>query len=117
MSTARTTIASLNKEIITESDAYLYLEGLGWGDLPRCAHCDGTEVRLIPPANGVSRKSAGGTMSERRVWKCGECKRQFSVLTGAMMLATKMPVRTWVMVIFEMCSAKNGISARAVERK
>jgi transposase-like protein len=113
----RTTIASLSREIATESDAYRHLEGLRWGDTPVCAHCDGTDVYLIPPANGVSRKTAGGTMSERRVWKCRSCKKQFSVLTGTMMHATKIPVRTWVLVIFDMIAAKNGISAREVERK
>jgi hypothetical protein len=34
-----------------------------------------------------------------------------------MMHATKIPVRTWCLVIFEMCAFKNGVSAREVERK
>jgi len=113
----RTTIATLSREILTESDAYRHLESLRWGHTPTCAHCDGTDAYLIPPANGVSRKTAGGTMSERRVWKCRSCRKQFSVLTNTMMHATKIPVRTWVLVIFDMISAKNGISAREVERK
>lgn len=114
---AKTTIASLSQQIVTEADAYLHLEGLRWGDVPRCAHCESTEVHLIPPTNGVSRKTAAGTMSERWVWRCHSCRKQFSVLTGTMMHATKIPVRTWVLVIFDMCCAKNGISAREVERK
>jgi ISXO2-like transposase domain len=56
-------------------------------------------------------------MSERRVWKCRPCKKQFSVLTGTIMHATKIPVRTWVLVLFDMCTAKNGISAREIERR
>src|ERR1700722_9568591 len=99
---AKTTIASLSKQIVTEADAYRHLEGLRWGDTPRCSHCAGTDVYLIPPANGVSRRTAAGTMSKRRVWRCRDCKRQFSVLTGTMMHATKVPVRTWVLVIFDM---------------
>jgi len=114
---ARTTIASLSAQILTEADAYRHLEGLRWGDVPRCAHCAGTDVHLIPPANGVSRKTAAGTMSERRVWKCRDCAKQFSVLTGTMMHATKVPVRTWILVIFDMMADKNGMSAREVERK
>ena len=113
----KTTIASLSQEIVTESDAYRHLEHLRWGDTPVCAHCEAIDVYLIPPANGVSRKTAGGTMSERRVWKCRVCRKQFSVLTNTMMHATKVPVRTWVLVIFDMITAKNGISAREVERK
>lgn len=117
MSTARTTSASLSKQIVTEADAYLHLESMRWGQTPRCSHCAGTDVRLIPPANGVSRKTAKGKLSERRVWKCADCRRQFSVLTGTIMHATKIPVRTWVLVLFDMCSSKNGTSAREVERK
>ncbi len=113
----RVTIASLSREIVTEADAYRHLETLRWGDTPECAHCGSTTVRLIPPANGISRKTASGSMSERRVWKCSECRKQFSVITGTMMHATKVPVRTWLLVIFDMISAKNGIAAREVERK
>lgn len=115
---AKTTTASLSREVLTEADAYRLLETLRWGETPRCPFCQGTEdVYLIVPENGVSRRSAAGTMSERRVWKCRECRKQFSVLTGTIMHATKIPVRTWVLVLFDMCAAKNGISAREVERR
>jgi len=113
----KTNIASLSRQIVTEADAYRHLESLRWGATAVCAHCGGLDVYLIPPANGVSRRTAGGTMSERRVWKCRSCRKQFSVLTNTMMHATKVPVRTWVLVIFDMIAAKNGISAREVERK
>jgi transposase-like protein len=75
------------------------------------------DVHYIAPTNGLSRATAGGSQSERRVWKCQPCRKQFSVLTGTMMHATKIPVRIWVMVIFEMCSSKNGVAAREIERK
>lgn len=113
----KTTIASLSREIHTESDAYLYLENLRWHGTPVCPKCASTDVHYVEPSNGVSRTTAGGSQSERRVWKCQPCRKQFSVLTGTMMHATKIPVRTWVMVIFEMCSSKNGVAAREIERK
>ena len=109
-------MASLSREVTSEADAYRYLENLRWGSNPRCAHCASENVRLIPPTNGVSRKSAGGTMSERRVWKCAECRKQFSVITNMMMHATEAPVRTWLLVILDMISDKNGTAAREVER-
>ena len=86
------------------------------GQTPRCSHCAGTDVYLIPPERDQP-EDGKGSMSERRVWRCRDCRKQFSVLTGTIMHATKIPVRTWVLVIFDMCSAKNGISAREVERK
>ena len=33
------------------------------------------------------------------------------------MHATKIAVRTWVLVMFDMCASKNGVSAREVERR
>lgn len=115
--TVKTNTATLSARIISEADAYLYLEDLRWGDTPTCAHCQSANVRLIPPANGVSRKTAGGTMSQRRVWKCKTCRKQFSVLTNTVMHATKIPVRTWVLVFFDMVASKNGISACEIERR
>jgi transposase-like protein len=111
------TVASLSQQIVTEADAYIYMEDLRWADGPRCAHCDEIDVYLIVPTNGTSRKTAGGNMSERRVWKCRRCRKQFSVLTGTIMHASKIPVRTWVLVMFDMRASKNGISAREVGRQ
>jgi transposase-like protein len=99
----RTTLASLSLEIKTEADAYSYLENLRWNGTPVCPKCATTDVRYVEPSNGVSRTTA--------------CKKQFSVLTGTIMHATKIPVRIWVMVMFEMCSSKNGVAAREIERK
>ena len=51
------------------------------------------------------------------MWQCRPCRKQFSVLTNTVMHGTKVPVRTWLMVLFEMCASKNGVSARELERK
>lgn len=112
-----TTIAALSSEIQSEADAYAYFERLRWGSTPICAHCDSENVYLIVPENGISRKTRTGAASERRVWRCRDCKKQFSVLTNTVMHGTRIPVRTWAMVTFEMCASKNGVAAREVERK
>jgi transposase-like protein len=115
---SKTNILRLAEQIPDEGAAYEYLEGLRWNGSPVCPHC-GNEDRcyFLNPANGKSRKTRTGAQSERRLWKCGTCRRQFSVLTDTVMHGTKIPVRTWVFVIFEMCSSKNGVSAREIERK
>jgi transposase-like protein len=112
------TIPQLIDRLRTEADAYLFLEELRWGDgETECPHCGNLGASYIAPSNGHSRKTRTGAMSERRVWRCLSCRRQFSVLTGTVMHGTKIPVRTWVLVIFEMCASKNGIAAREIERK
>lgn len=105
--------------IKSEADAYLLLEKLRWDGAPEaCPKC-GTEGRcyFLNPANGASRTTRTGSVSERRVWKCGHCKKQFSVLTDTIFHGTKISIKTWLMVIFEMCSSKNSVSAHEIARK
>ena len=104
----------------TESDAYQFLERLRWGEEgpSQCPHCESDKgAWYLEPKNPEGRKSKGGSAarSQRRVWKCKEsaCRRQFSVLTNTVMHATKMPVRSWVGAVFDLC-ASNGTSAREI---
>jgi transposase-like protein len=111
-------VLELADKLRTEADAYRYLEQLRWGDQPICPHCGSVDKHyFLTPKNGTSRKTRTGAASERRVWKCGACRKQFSVLTGTIFHGTKIPVRIWCFLVFEMAASKNGISAREVERK
>src|SRR3954453_8587974 len=112
-------IPALAKRIVTEADAYLFLEDLRWDGKPVCPHCGESERKpyFLKPRNGSTGKTTRGTASERRVWKCASCRKQFSVLTGTIFHGSHIPVRTWLFVVFEMCASKNGVSAREVERK
>jgi transposase-like protein len=114
---AKITLPWLMDRITDEPSAYLFLEQMRWGDNAFCPHCHSTNVRYIRPLDGTSRKTRTGATSKRRVWKCRDCKKQFSVLTGTVFHGTKISIRTWVFVVFEMCASKNGVSAREIERK
>ena len=114
---AKITLPWLMGRITDEPSAYLFLEQMRWGDNPYCPHCHSTNVRFIRPLDGASRKTRTGSMSKRRVWKCRDCTKQFSVLTGTVFHGTKISIRTWVFVVFEMCASKNGVAAREIERK
>jgi transposase-like protein len=111
------TVTALAERVQTEADAYCFLEELRWPEGPSCPHCGNDGADYIAPANGHSRRTRTGAMSERRVWRCCSCRKQFSVLTGTVLHGTKIAVRKWVFVIFEMCASKNGVSAREIERK
>ena len=111
-------VLKLADQLRTEADAYKYLEELRWGDRPVCPHCGSVRTPyFLTPENGASRKTRTGSASQRRVWKCADCRKQFSVLTGTIFHGTKIEIRKWVLVIFEMASSKNGVSAREIERK
>lgn len=111
------TVNSLTQCLVTEADAWAYLEELRWPTGAKCPRCKGTDVYLQIPRNGRSRTRASGHDTERRSWQCRTCRRQFSATVGTMMHGTKIPLRTWILVIFEMVSSKNGVAALEIQRK
>ncbi|HEX3907046.1 MAG TPA: IS1595 family transposase, partial [Mycobacteriales bacterium] len=126
MSKQEFSIPALMGRLGSEADAYKLLEELRWGFDPKsdapCPHCGVIGGHyFLTPANGTDRKTRmtteNGKTSQRRVWKCHACRKQFSVLTGTIFHGSKISVRTWVLVILEMCASKNGVSAREIERK
>ena len=114
-------IPALANQITTEADAYKLLESLRWetGKPDACPLCGSMKgFYFLAPKDGTTgRKTRTGSNSQRRVWKCAECRKQFSVLTGTIFHGTKIPLRTWLFVVLEMCASKNGVSAREIERK
>jgi transposase-like protein len=110
-------LSEIRKRVDGEASAYLLLEELRWPNGPVCPHCGNRKAYFLKPANGVSRPSGPNRkLSQRRVWKCSKCRKQFSVLTGTIFHGTKVSIEIWLMVMVQMCSAKNGISAREIER-
>lgn len=108
-------ILTLSERLPDEAAAYEYLETLRWNGSPVCPHCDSDRCYFLAPR--APRTTSTGATTQRRLWKCGACRMKFSVLTGTVMHGTKIPVRTWVFVLFEMAASKNGIAAREIERK
>jgi transposase-like protein len=112
------TVTELANKIQTEADAYLFMEKMRWPHGVVCPHCGSIAAHyFLTPANRESRKTRTGAMSYRRVWKCRDCRKQFSVITGTVMHGTKASLRIWLMVIFEMAANKNGIAAFEIQRK
>jgi transposase-like protein len=113
-------IPKLATMLTTEADAYLFLEKLRWtdGTPDACPHCESTrKFYFLAPANGTDRTTSTGAATQRRVWKCAACRKKFSVLTGTPMHGTKISIRTWVLVTFEVVSSKNSVSAWEISRK
>ncbi len=112
------TLAELRKRVGDDEEAaYALLEELRWPTGPICAHCGHDKSYFLTPKNAAGRRTGpGGKRSVRRVWKCAKCRKQFSVLTNTIFHGTKIPLADWLQVMVLVSSAKNGISAREVER-
>ena len=112
------TVIELADRLRDEASAYKFVEELRWPDgVAVCPHCGNEGATYIEPTNGKSRATRTGAQSQRRVWRCLSCRKQFSVITGTVMHGTKVPLRVWVLCFFEMASSKNGVAAREIERK
>lgn len=102
---------------LTEADARAMLERIRWPDGPRCPFpdCGGAEAYRIEVK--ASTRKNGKPVGPRHLFRCKACKRQFSVTKGTIFEDSKIPLRTWIMVMYRMCSSKKGVSAHQIHRE
>ncbi len=55
--------------------------------------------------------------SSTGLYKCGDCRQQFTVTVGTVMHRSKIGLHKWVLAFHLMCSSKKGISALQLQRK
>lgn len=94
---------------ITEDEARQLLERIRWGNRGAvCPFCGcATAYKITPKENSSTRKG---------VWKCKDCRKQFTVTVGTIFHKTKIPLKKWLLAIFLMCSSKKGISSHQLHR-
>ncbi len=83
-----------------------YLEAVRWPKGPICPHCGvvGTHYKL----NGDAQRDG--------LWKCADCREQFTVTVGTVFERSKIPLHKWVMLTEIMCASKKGVSSKQIER-
>lgn len=89
-----------------EDKAREYLESIRWPDGPVCPHCG--EAEKIYRLNGKSHRKG--------LYKCGSCRKQFTVTVGTLFERSKVPLHKWLMAAYLLCSSKKGISAHQLHR-
>ena len=102
---------------LTESDARAMLERIRWPNGVHCIHadCGGAEVYRIETK--AKTLPSGRYVGARHLFKCKACRRQFSVTKGTIFEDSKIPLRTWILVMYRMCSSKKGVSAHQIHRE
>jgi transposase-like protein len=108
-------LTSLAKHFSDEGAAYQLVEAIRWPDGPVCPHC-GTINHAYYIAPRHPRTTRIGNVSHRRLWKCGSCMKQFSVLVGTIFEDSKIPLSKWLLAVHLMCAGKNGIAANELRR-
>lgn len=58
----------------------------------------------------------GGRSTRAGVYKCRDCRRQFTVTVGTVFERSKIPLHKWLMATYLLCSSKKGISSHQLHR-
>ncbi|MGF1610235.1 MAG: IS1595 family transposase [Kiloniellales bacterium] len=100
----------ISRLLANEAKAIEYVESLIWPEGPHCYHCGATDKLYRIKANPEKRIRHG-------LWKCGHCRKQFTVRMGTIFEDSKIPMGVWLWIVFHMCTAKKGISACEIQRQ
>jgi transposase-like protein len=110
-------LSTIAKHFSDEAAAYTLIEAIRWPDGPVCPRCGTVDhAYMLEPRKG-ERTTRKGTVSHRRIWKCGACRKQFSVLVGTIFEDSKVPLSKWLLTIHLLCAGKNGVSAHELHRQ
>lgn len=100
-----------------EAAAFAHVEEMLWPDGPVCPHCGVVDraYRLEGVRTKPSKKNPEG--KERHgLWKCRECRKQFTVRKSTIFEESHLPPHLWLQAIHLMVSSKKGISSHQLHR-
>ena len=98
-------LASMSNE-----EAREYLEKIRWPYGPACPHCGSVEYYTLNPRSSSNKPCRKG------LYKCKDCKKQYSVTVGTIFHGSHVKLGIWLAVVHLMCSSKKGVSAHQVHR-
>jgi transposase-like protein len=83
-----------------------HLEAIRWPNGPVCPHCGSMEKSY----------ELKGRAHRPGLWKCSDCREQFSVTVGTVFERSKIPLSKWLTATYLLCSSKKGISSHQLHR-
>ena len=92
-----------------EEAAFDFLESALWPQGPVCPRCSGKDRITKVKANPDKRIRHG-------LYRCGPCKRQFTVKVGTVFEASNVKLHLWLQAVVLMTASKKGISAHQLHR-
>lgn len=81
--------------------ALAFMVELRWPAGVACPHCKAKKV---------------GFLSTRRIWKCRECRKQFSVKVGTIFEDSPLGLDKWLPAMWMIANCKNGVSSYEIGR-
>jgi len=102
-------LSEIPKACFDETAAVEFLEKQRWGNTPACPHCGSTNVRKMTNGNGGRNK--------RFLWRCKDCKKQYTIRIGTVFEDSRIPLRIWCYAFWAACASKKGVSALQISRQ
>ncbi len=84
-----------------EDNSFEFMKSLRFPHGVTCPRCQSDKVSFI---------------STRKIWKCGGCKKQFSLKVGTVMEDSAIGLDKWLCAFWLIANAKNGISSYELHR-
>jgi transposase-like protein len=83
-----------------------YLEALRWKNGPVCPHCGvvGDHYKLQ------------GKSTRPGLWKCKDCRKQFTVIVGTVFSDSKISLNKWLLAVHLLCASKKAMSSHQLHR-
>lgn len=106
-------LVTLAQEYSDENKARTLLESLRWPNGPVCPHC---KNQTDKPIYKLEPQSTSKSPGRKGLYKCGACRKQFTVLVNTIFSDSHIPIAKWLMAYFILCSSKKSISAHQMHR-
>jgi transposase-like protein len=92
-----------------ESAAVEFFEIQRWGDKPTCVWCQSANVYKMTDAKT-------GERNNRYLWRCRDCKRQYTVRIGTVYEESRLDLRHWCYAFWRAATSKKGVAALEIMR-
>jgi len=92
-----------------ETAAVEFLEKQRWGNTPACLKCGSVAVYKM-------RDAKTGERNRRYLWRCHDCKEQFTVRIGTVYEESRVELRHWCYAFWRACTSKKGFAALEIKR-
>jgi transposase-like protein len=109
----------LEPQFKDEDAAREHIEATRWPDGTVCPHCGviGNAYKLTPKNTEPYRDKKGKLRKPRKgLWKCGGCRKQFSVTVKSIFEDSHIPLHKWLYAIHLLCASKKGMSSHQLMR-
>ncbi len=92
-----------------ELAAVEFLENQRWGSTPACMKCGSVDVYKMTDSKTGARNS-------RYLWRCHDCKEQYTVRIGTVYEESRIALRHWCYAFWRASTSKKGVSALEIKR-